>query len=82
MAFMVYNLVVGLYDIRSIISHFGQYISFQTVVSRRISVVEISLELRIRKFICWFILLIILRVPLDGIIREMDELIIQILEII
>lgn len=47
MPFVVDDLIIGLDDISSVLSHFGQYISFQTVVPGRISVVEISLELGI-----------------------------------
>ena len=47
MPFMVYDLIIGLDDISGVLPHFGQDISFQAVVSGRISVVQISLELRI-----------------------------------
>jgi hypothetical protein len=61
--------------------HLRDDIPVKIIVFGRIGVVQVALELSIGELIGWFILLIILRVPLNGVIGEMDEYVVQIFKV-
>lgn len=81
MSAVVDDLVVRLDDVGGHFFNFGQNISVEVVVFGGVAVVEVPLEFRVRNLVSRLELLIVFRMFLDGVVGEVNELVVDLLQV-
>jgi hypothetical protein len=78
----VHELKAGPHKIHSDFFHVLEYLLLKVVVFVRVSGIEVSLELAIADFVCWFVFAVLLPSFLDGIVGQMNHLVVNILDVV